>query len=156
MANAPGQPSPADYVAINELLARYCVTLDLDDVEGWLDLFAPDASYDVDGRTYQGRETLRRLARTVPRGLHLAGPPIVETDGPDRARTTRNALFVNRHNGTLRHTYYVDDLVRTGEGWRIAACRCRFVTSRGVADWPDGQAAESLVHGVDTPDWADA
>ena len=28
-------PSPEDHVAISDLLARYCLTLDTDDVEGW-------------------------------------------------------------------------------------------------------------------------
>jgi len=152
VTNPPAQPSPADYVSINGLLARYCVTLDLNDIDGWLDLFTADASYDVDGRTYQGRERIRRLVGTVPHGLHLSGPPVIETNGPDWARTTRNTLFVNRHSGVLRHAFYVDDLVRTDGGWRIASCRCRFVTSHGIADWPDGQVTESSVHTLDTPD----
>jgi hypothetical protein len=28
-------PNPHDHVAISNLLARYCLTLDLDDVDGW-------------------------------------------------------------------------------------------------------------------------
>src|SRR5215475_7126999 len=42
-------PSPEDHVAISDLLARYCLTLDQDDVEGWVSLFTPDASYEVYG-----------------------------------------------------------------------------------------------------------
>lgn len=44
-------PTPEDHVAICGLLARYCLTLDLDDVESWVGLFTPDASYEVYGRT---------------------------------------------------------------------------------------------------------
>nr|WP_255355226.1 nuclear transport factor 2 family protein [Pseudofrankia sp. DC12] len=44
-------PAPADHVAISDLVARYCLALDLDDVDGWVGLFTPDASYQVYGRS---------------------------------------------------------------------------------------------------------
>ncbi|MDT3442139.1 MULTISPECIES: nuclear transport factor 2 family protein [unclassified Pseudofrankia] len=155
MADSPEEPLAADQLAITGLLARYCVLLDIVDVEGWVGLFTPDAVYDVDGRTYRGHNDLRRLFKGTQRGLHMAGPPVIEADGPDRIRTTRNALFVNRHNGALRHTFYRDELVRTADGWRIAGCVCRFVTGDGIVAWPD-HGLESPVHGIDSPDWADA
>nr|WP_255355257.1 nuclear transport factor 2 family protein [Pseudofrankia sp. DC12] len=67
--------------------------------------------------------------------MHLGGPSI-EMLGPDRARTTRNLLFVGQADGAPRHAIYHDDLVRTPDGWRISNCRCQFVTADGLADRP--------------------
>jgi hypothetical protein len=129
-------PSPEDHVAISQLLARYCLTLDLDDVDGWVSLFTPDASYEVYGRVFRGHEGLRAIMGAAPGGLHLGGPPVIETLGDDRARTTRNLLFIDRSDGASRNAVYIDELVRTPEGWRIATCRCRFITPNGLADRP--------------------
>jgi len=154
VTDSPEEPLAADQLAITGLLARYCVLLDILDVGGWVSLFTADATYEVDGRTYRGHADLRRLCKGTGRGLHMAGPPVIEADGPDRVRTTRNALFVNGRNGALRHTFYQDELVRTVDGWRIAGCVCRFVTGDGIVGWPD-RGHESPVRGVDTLDWAD-
>jgi hypothetical protein len=129
-------PSPQDHVAISYLLARYCLTLDLDDVDGWVSLFTPEACYEVYGRAFRGHEGLRAMMGAAPGGLHLGGPPVIEMLGADRARTTRNLLFVDRADGSSRNAVYTDDLVRTPEGWRIAACRCQFITPNGLADRP--------------------
>ncbi|WP_084011116.1 nuclear transport factor 2 family protein [Pseudofrankia sp. DC12] len=154
MADAEELP-PVDQLAITNLLARYCVLLDLADIDGWVGLFTSDAGFDIDGRTYRGHDGLRRLMRTAQRGTHLANPPVIEPVGPGRVRTTRNALFVNRHNGSLRHTLYRDEVVRTADGWRIHSVVCRFVTGDGLVVWPE-PGFESPVHGIDLPDWADA
>jgi hypothetical protein len=146
---------PTDQLAITGLLARYCVLLDLIDTDGWVALFTPDATFEIDGRTYHGHDGLRRLVRTAQRGMHVANPPIIDADGPDHAFTTRNALFVNRHTGALRHTLYRDEVVRTPDGWRIASVVCRFVTGDGLVDWPE-RGIESAVRGIDSPDFADA
>ena len=129
-------PSPADHVAIADLLARYCLTLDVDDVEGWISLFTPDATYRVYGRSYEGHEGLRRMMGAAPGGLHLGGPPVVEMIDSDHATTTRNLLFVDRGNGVSRAAVYTDELRRTGDGWRIAGCRCRFIGADGLSDRP--------------------
>ncbi len=130
-----GLPTPADDIAIRDLLARYCLLLDLDDVEGWVALFTADAAYEVYGRTFDGHDGLRRMATGAPGGLHLGGPPVIEVDG-DRASTLRNLLFVERTTGEARHAVYDDDLVRTPDGWRIARTRCRFIVADGLSDRP--------------------
>lgn len=129
-------PTPEDHVAIAALLARYCLTLDHDDVDGWLALFTPDARYEVYGRSFDGHEGLRRMLAAAPGGLHLGGPPVIEMTGPDRASTQRNLLFVDRETGDARSAVYRDELKRTPDGWRIAHCRCRFIVAEGLSDRP--------------------
>jgi hypothetical protein len=130
-------PSPADQVAISDLIARYCITLDFDDIEGWVALFTPDAAYEVYGRTFDGHDGLRRMLGAAPGGLHLGGPPVIEMVDADHARTRRNLLFVDRTNGSSRNAVYTDDLVRTSDGWRIARVRCQFIVAEGLSDRPD-------------------
>ena len=130
-------PTPEDRVAIGDLLARYCLTLDCEDVDAWIALFLPGARYEVYGRTFDGHAGLRRMLAGAPGGLHLGGPPVIEMTAPDRAQTTRNLLFVDPGTGESRSAVYVDALHRTPEGWRIAHCRCRFVTADGLRDRPD-------------------
>jgi hypothetical protein len=129
-------PSPDDHVAISDLLARYCLTLDLDDVEGWVSLFTPDASYQVYGRVFSGHDGLRAMMGAAPGGLHLGGQAVVEMLGDDQARTRRNLLFVERGTEASRNAVYTDELLRTPDGWRITACRCQFITGDGLADRP--------------------
>jgi 3-phenylpropionate/cinnamic acid dioxygenase small subunit len=130
-------PTADDHVAITNLLARYCLTLDLDDVDAWVDLFTPDASYEVFGRSWEGHAGLRDMMRAAPRGLHLGGPPVIEMVAPNEARTTQNLLFVEAKAGTMRRSVYTDQLRRTEGGWRIAKRRCRFIVADGLSDRPD-------------------
>ena len=125
-----------DEAAIRNLLARYCLTLDLDDVDGWVALFTPDATYHVYGRAFEGHDGLRRMMAGAPNGLHLGGPPVVDFEDRDHARTARNLLFVDRSTGDSRSAVYDDNLVRTAEGWRISRCRCRFIVADGLSDRP--------------------
>ncbi len=131
------RPTPEDQVAITDLLARYCLTLDLDDVDGWVALFMPDASYEVYGRSWDGHEGLRRMVGAAPGGLHLGGPPVIDMIDADRARTTRNLLFIDRSDGISRSAVYVDELRRTDDGWRIVHCRARFIVADGLSDRPE-------------------
>jgi 3-phenylpropionate/cinnamic acid dioxygenase small subunit len=131
------EPTPADNVAITQLLARYCLTLDLDDVDGWVALFTEDAAYEVYGRSWDGHAGLRKMMSVAPGGLHLGGPPVIVMVDADRATTMQNLLFVERESGVARHSVYDDDLVRTSDGWRIARRRCRFIVADGLSDRPD-------------------
>jgi 3-phenylpropionate/cinnamic acid dioxygenase small subunit len=131
------RPTPEDHAAILDLLARYCLALDHDDVDGWVALFTADATYEVFGRTWEGHDALRRLTAAAPGGLHLGGLPVVELVTHDGARTRQNLLFVERESGALRRCVYDDELRRTEDGWRIARRRCRFIVAGGLADRPD-------------------
>ena len=130
-------PSFDDYVAIANLLARYCLTLDQDDIDGCVELFVPEGSFEVYGRSFDGHEGLRRMMTAAPPGLHLGGHPLVEMAGAGAARTTQNLLFVDRDTGESRRAVYTDELVRTAGGWRFVRRRCRFIVAGGLSDRPD-------------------
>jgi 3-phenylpropionate/cinnamic acid dioxygenase small subunit len=126
-----------DDAEIRNLLARYCVLLDQDDVEAWVALFTPDATYQVYGHTFAGHEGLRKMLRGAPGGLHLGGPPAIDPVDDGHARAQQNLLFVDRATGESRRALYDDELVRTDDGWRIASRRCRFIVADGLSDRPD-------------------
>lgn len=124
-----------EHAEIRNLLAKYCLYLDLDEFEAWADLFTPDGVFEVYGREFAGHQGLRDMAAAAGSGLHLGGPPVIEIEG-DRARATRNLLFHKPSEGETRYAVYDDDLVRTADGWRIARTRCRFHGPDGLADRP--------------------
>jgi 3-phenylpropionate/cinnamic acid dioxygenase small subunit len=125
-----------DDAEIRNLLARYCLFLDLEDLDGWVELFTIDCRFHVYGHTFEGRDGLRRMVDGAPGGLHLGGPPVVEPVGSDRATSKQNLLFIDRRSGDQRAAVYEDELERTTEGWRIASRRCRFMVPDGLADRP--------------------
>lgn len=129
-------PTPEDHVQITQLLAQYCLILDHDDVDAWVALFTPDATYEVYGRAFEGHDGLRRMMTGAPGGLHLGGPPVIRMLDRDRAETQQNLLFIDRNDGATRSAVYTDELVRTGDGWRIAKRRCRFIVADGFSDRP--------------------
>ncbi len=129
--------SADDYTAIANLLAQYCLALDHDEVDRCVALFTEDGSFEVYGRSFDGRDRIRKMMLSAPGGLHLGGPPLVELVDGDRALTKQNLLFIDRSGGEFRRTLYADELRRTSEGWRIRKRRCQFITADGVKDRPD-------------------
>jgi uncharacterized protein (TIGR02246 family) len=125
-----------DDAAIRNLIARYCLTLDHDDVDGWVALFTPDATYTVYGHTFSGHQGLRRMLSGAPGGLHLGGPPVIDFDDDTHARAQHNLLFIERTGADQRCAVYDEELVRTDDGWRIASVRCRFIVADGLRDRP--------------------
>jgi len=125
-----------DHAEITNLLARYCLLLDHDDVAAWVSLFVPESIYEVYGRTLSGHDGLREMMAGAPGGLHLGGPPVIELVGSDAARTRQNLIFVDRLTGETRSAVYDDELVRTEGGWRFVSRRCQFIGPDGLADRP--------------------
>ena len=93
------EPTGDEHAAITNLLAHYCLSLDHDDVETWVSLFTEDGSFDVYGRSFDGREGLRKMMAAAPKGLHLGGPPLIRMHDADRAQTEQNLLFIDRQSG---------------------------------------------------------
>jgi hypothetical protein len=121
--------------AISDLLARYCVLLDREDVDAVAELFVDDAQFHVFGHTYEGPEGVRRVLAGSPRGLHLAGPPVIDfADG--RASVLQNLIYADATTHALRLVMYDDLLVETVGGWRFQERRIRFLGPDGLVDKP--------------------
>jgi SnoaL-like domain len=131
------RPNPADYAEIANLLAEYCLALDRDEIDRCVTLFTEGGSFQVYGRSFEGREAIRKMMVSAPGGLHLGGPPFVENIDGDRARVQQNLLFVDRTTGESRRALYTDDFLRTDDGWRIHTRKCQFLVATGLSDRPD-------------------
>jgi ketosteroid isomerase-like protein len=121
----------ADRREIDDVLYRYAQSLDSHDWDRLRTCFTADAVADfleLGGR-HEGIDAIVGLISSVLSGLdasqHLIGSPIAEVDG-DTAKSTcylqAQHVFEGAPGGDhyLVGGTYVDELVRTAEGWRIA------------------------------------
>jgi hypothetical protein len=123
----------SDRFEISDLLTRYTRAIDTKDFELLDTCFLPDAFVDytssggVKGAYPEVRAWLAKALAPFPAMMHFVGNSTVELDG-DEARTCTyviNPMAVPAEGGGSRHAFtvdarYVDKLVRTPEGWRIA------------------------------------
>jgi hypothetical protein len=127
-----------DLVEIQQLLAKYAVTITQGDVEGLVTVFTPDGTYSAFGSTY----TLARfpeLVAAAPSGLFMTGTSLVELDGsddgdPDTATGTQPLCFVEHSKHDMRIGYYKDTYVRTDAGWRLKTRAMTFIRRNGDHD----------------------
>ncbi len=115
----------ADKAAIREVLEEYCLRLEVNPFEEWLDLFTDDAVYEVYGKTLRGREEIGALLSKAPHGVHIGGAARIELDG-DRADTVQNYVFYGDNEKYSNRGWYYRALVRTDGGWKIAHTRVEF------------------------------
>jgi hypothetical protein len=113
-----------DEMAIRAVLAEYCLRLEVNDFEEWLDLFTHDTVYEVFRRTLTGREEVRAMLSQAPHGLHLGGPARVTLDG-DTAETVQNYLFICSDDAAWNMGWYFRRLVRSANGWKISHTRVK-------------------------------
>lgn len=120
-----------DLEAIHTLQARYCRYVDSgyasagDDPDAFAALFAEDGLWAVGG-PIAGREAIRAHAEAGRRfRFHLAANPIVDLDG-DRATGRWHVLVaLTSHDREAQWLAgrYVNEFVRTDDGWRFAVVR---------------------------------
>ena len=67
-----------DLVEIQQLLARYAVTITQEDIDGLIGVFTPDGTYSAFGSTYK-LDRFPELVAAAPKGLFLTGTALVET-----------------------------------------------------------------------------
>jgi uncharacterized protein (TIGR02246 family) len=129
--------------AIRDLLARYALALDTNDIDRCVDLFTDDGEFVVFGREFSGRGQIRAMFESAPRGLHLTGVSTIDVSGPDpNAATARSqVLLVEAGTLQLRPALFDDDLSRDGRQWRFRRRRCRFITSGGLGDRPEAPSS---------------
>jgi hypothetical protein len=121
-----------DLVEIQQLLARYAVTITQEDIDGLVKVFTPDGTYSAFGSTY----TLDRfpdLVAAAPKGLFLTGTAVVDLDG-DSASGTQPLCFIDHSTHDMRIGYYRDTYLRTTDGWRLKTRAMTFIRRSGVHD----------------------
>jgi hypothetical protein len=121
-----------DLVAIQQLLARYAVTISQGDTGGLLKVFTPDGTYSAFGDTYPLDE-FPELVEAAPKGLFLTGTPVIDLDG-DTATGTQPLCFVDQATHDMRIGYYNDTYVRTADGWRLRTRSMTFMRRSGAHD----------------------
>jgi|GEM_PF-1357153 len=109
----------ADEMAIRCLLDEYCLRLEVNAFDEWLDLFTPDTEYNVFRRTLRGREELSTMLSLAPHGVHIPGATRIELNG-DSAEVLQNYFFVPATDNKWNAGWYRRIVVRTQHGWKIA------------------------------------
>ena len=135
MTDSPRTTSRTDdLVEIQQLLAKYAVTITQGDVEGLVTVFTPDGTYSAFGDTY----TLNRfpvLVDAAPKGLFMTGTALVDLiEGADTATGTQPLCFIEHSKHDMRIGYYRDTYVRTDDGWRLKTRAMTFIRRNGDHD----------------------
>jgi hypothetical protein len=111
-------------LAIQELCARYCQTIDNQDSEGWAGCFTPDGAFEFDGWVIRGRPALVEYAEVHSRLMrcrHMTLNCLYDVRG-DRATgrsTTVVTLATEGGYKILGQGGYEDRLVKQGGTWLI-------------------------------------
>lgn len=121
-----------DVIELEQLLARYAVTITKGDIEGLLAVFTPDGTYSAFGDTYPLAE-FPDLVAAAPKGLFLTGIPVLELDG-DSASGTQPLCFIDHATHDMRIGYYSDTYARTDAGWRLRTRAMTFIRRNGDHD----------------------
>jgi SnoaL-like domain len=108
-----------DELAVRRVLDEYCLRLELNPFDEWLDLFTEDTVYEVFRRTLRGREEVSAMLSQAPHGVHLGGPARIVLKG-DSAETIQSYIFMPTDADQWNMGWYHRTLVRTGQGWKIA------------------------------------
>ena len=123
--------STQDRLDILDLYARQAWALDTGDVDGYVDVFAPDAVLDLANK-HQGHAAIRRFAEAfwandvgVMGSQHHVDQVVLEGDG-ERATARAYVTRTYRMSGRGRNNilpiwqgYYADTLVKVDGRWRI-------------------------------------
>ncbi len=121
-----------DLIDIQQLLAKYAVTITKGDVDGLLEVFTADGTYSAFGDTYT-LDLFPELVDAAPRGLFLTGTPLVEVEG-DTASGTQPLCFIEHSKHDMRIGYYTDTYLRTEHGWRLRTRTMTFIRRNGNHD----------------------
>ncbi|GGN97622.1 MULTISPECIES: nuclear transport factor 2 family protein [Nocardia] len=121
-----------DLLEIQQVLARYAVTITKGDIDGVIAVFTPDGTYSAFGDTYT-LDLFPELVAAAPKGLFLTGTPALDIDG-DTATGTQPLCFIEHSTHDMRIGYYTDTLVRGEQGWRLQTRRMTFIRRNGEHD----------------------
>ena len=113
-----------DELAVRRVLDEYCLRLEANLFEEWLDLFTADTVYEVYKLTLRGHEEMSEVLSKAPHGTHIGGPARIVITG-DHAETLQNYLFVATNADEWNVGWYDRTLVRSPGGWKIAHTKVR-------------------------------
>lgn len=124
-------------LAIQELCARYCLTIDAQDSEGWANCFTPDGAFEFDGSVIRGHAKLRNYADVhsrVMRCRHMTLNHLYEVKGDEAiGRSTTVVALATSGGYKIFGTGAYDDKLLKQEGrWLIVHRRVE--TDRLVSD----------------------
>ncbi|MFN2540102.1 MAG: nuclear transport factor 2 family protein [Mycobacteriales bacterium] len=116
----------SDVEAITQLIAGYGPAVDSGDAQAAAELFTEEGWYDVADHRYEGREAIAAMVRgrahqaLLAQGVaHLQGLPRVDVQG-DRAVAVNHSVVL-LEGSVWRMAANRWELVRTSEGWKVAA-----------------------------------
>ncbi|HEY5855278.1 MAG TPA: nuclear transport factor 2 family protein [Aldersonia sp.] len=118
-----------ELVAIQQLLARYAVTITQGDIDGMIGVFTADGTYSAFGDTFTLDE-FPTLVEAAPKGLFLTGTALVDLDG-DTATGTQPLCFIDHATHDMRIGYYRDTYAKTADGWRLRTRAMTFIRRSG-------------------------
>lgn len=121
-----------DIIEIEQLLARYAVSMTMDDVESTMEVFTADGTYSAFGDVYPLSD-FPTLVAAAPKGLFLVGEPALEIDG-DEGSGRQPLCFVDQTNHAMRIGWYTDTYRRTPDGWRLQTRSMTFLRKSGSRD----------------------
>jgi hypothetical protein len=126
--------SVADVVEINQLLARYAVTISQGDIDGLVAVFTADGTYSAFGDTF-GLAEFPSLVAAAPKGLFMTGTAVVSGDASGVAASgTQPLCFIDQATHEMRIGYYNDTYLRTADGWRLRTRAMTFMRRNGAHD----------------------
>jgi SnoaL-like domain len=108
-----------DELDIQRVLAEYCLRLEINTLDEWLDLFTGDTVYEVHRKILRGRKEVAETLSLAPHGVHIGGPVRIERDG-DTAKTIQSYAFYADEERFSNNGWYYRTLVRTESGWKIS------------------------------------
>ena len=130
----------ADEAAIRRVLDEYCLRLELNMFDDWLELFTEDTVYDVYKLKLRGRKEMTDVLGQAPHGVHIGGAARIVIEG-DRAETVQNYVFISTSSDEWNSGWYHRTLVRSGEGWKIAHTKVKFARKD---DLPENERARKV------------
>jgi len=125
----------SDRIEIDDLLIRYTKAIDQKDWKLLDTVFTPDAELDyvssggIKGRYPEVRAWLEKALAIFAVTAHYVTNSEVTLQGDRASARTAvyNPMFFQNPDGSMHHfavgAHYVDELVRTAQGWRIAKRR---------------------------------
>jgi ketosteroid isomerase-like protein len=127
----------ADHESIRALNQRYARAADERDVDSLASVFEPDAVLDGARGAQSIAEWLdvMRGPRPWPSSMHVLGDPLIALDGDTAHVDTYAVVYqladpVSEQADLTLGIRYLDDLVRDGDGWRIARRTARTLWMR--------------------------